>query len=106
MAGEVRRLKFLEGLTVASPSSVAASGIERAAIVNLSPGDSSKTVTFSSALSDANYILVCSIICDDSNPIFLNLIVYNKTVNGFSVKLNAQVDSNNYKLAYQVSVAR
>ena len=148
MAGEVRRLKFLEGVVVNAPVSYSiASGsilsfasdadyvtyegaeqigsyyynttkntirlygnngwkdyaIEtRSGVVDIPNGADSLTVAFSSAYQDANYFVNCSIICNDSNPIFLNFIIKNMTVNGFDIKLNAQTDSANYKLSYQI----
>lgn len=71
--------------------------------VALNKGDSSKTITFSSPWPDAAYIPVVSIENPDADPIFLNIIIQTKTVNGFSVKLNAAVDSNSYVINYRVS---
>lgn len=101
MAGEIRRLKFSEGVTVTSPINYSfISGLS--GTVNLSLGDSSKTVTFATAWIDVNYNPIVSILCDDANPIFVNCVIQNKTVNGFDVKFNSPMDSNNYKLTYVI----
>lgn len=148
MAGEVKRLKFDEGITVSSPLSYSTSAKSMTVYVDdasfelaegsaqdgsfylnstsgkirvyngsswqdagessrtgkaaLSLGDSSKTITFSSPWPDTLYIPVVSIECDDADPIFLNYVIQNKTVNGFSIKLNAAVDSNSYIINYKV----
>lgn len=148
MAGEVRRLKFLEGVTVVAPVSysiasgsilafandadyVASEGTaqdgsyyynttlnvirlygnngwqsygheKRSGIVDLAFAEDSKIITFSSPYQDANYVPSVSILCDDSNPIFMQFIIKNVTVNGFEVKLNSATDSINYKIAYSI----
>lgn len=79
---------------------------QRSGIVSLVSGESSKTITFSSAWDDVNYVASIDIECDDSNPIFLSYVVKNKTVNGFTVLLNAPVDSNNYKINYKIGIQK
>jgi hypothetical protein len=75
---------------------------KREGITSLSVGESFKTIVFSSAYKNSSYIPHVSILCDDSDPIFLSFIIQNRTVNGFEVKLNAAVDSNNYKISYRI----
>lgn len=77
----------------------------RSGVVSLSIGDASKAISFSSNWADANYVPVVSILCDDINPIFLNFVIQNKTISGFTVKLNAPVDSANYKISYHIEGA-
>ena len=147
MVAEVRRLKFLEGVSTVSPISFAAATralipyvdeleyemnegapqagalffnttlnttmifdgsnwetteFKRSGIVSLSAGESSKAITFSSAWPNANYIVEVCIECSDLDPMFLNFVIKNKTVNGFTIIFNAPVDSNNYKINYKI----
>lgn len=102
MGAEIRRLKFLEGVNVATPMSYSVvSGFSGS--VNLSNGDASKSVSFSSPMPDTNYKVVLSIECPDDNPVFLSYNYKNKTVNGFDIVLNGPVDSDNYKISYTVT---
>lgn len=100
MAAEVRRLIFAEGVQV-TPTGYSVL-ISRGGIVDLSIGESNKTIVFSSAMQNSNFCPSVSILCDDSNPIFLNYIIKNRTINGFDIYFNAPVDSNNYKISYIV----
>lgn len=63
------------------------------------------SISFATARPDSNYSVSFGIECNDSNPIFLNGIIQNKTVNGFDIILNAPTDSANYKLNYKVGNA-
>lgn len=62
------------------------------------------TVTFSSAVSSTSYSIDYSLLNTvDAQPIYLQGIVTGKTVNGFTVQLNAPTDSANYIIDYKVS---
>jgi hypothetical protein len=104
MVGEIRKLVFLEGVTVTNPTDGKIEGDYRAGSVALSIGESSKTIAFTSAMPDALYVPVVSIESSDSNPNFLNFVIKNKTVNGFDVVLNGPADSANYKINYRAGV--
>lgn len=92
----VKRLRLYNG------SAFVYSHDTRCGIVDLSLGDTSKSISLSTPWTDANYVPTISILCDDANPIFLAYVIQNKTASGFTVKLNAPVDSNNYKISYKV----
>lgn len=63
----------------------------------------SVVVVFSSPMSDASYVPEVTLINTvDASPSFQTLMVTNKTVNGFTVKWNAPMDSGNYKVGYLV----
>lgn len=77
----------------------------RKGIVNITNGQDNVTVTFSSPWTDSSYVPVYSFFCSDSNPIFLMSYISSKTSGGFVVKLNAPVDSANYKINYHVGAS-
>lgn len=74
----------------------------RSGVVDLVSGQNYIDVTFSSDIGGANYAVIPSIQCSDTDPIFL--IGYVKTSTkastGFRFQLNAAPDSSNYKLNY------
>lgn len=72
----------------------------RSAIVDLSNGESSKSITFSSPVPDGNFTIDISFFCPDSPPIFLQRMITAQSSTGFDVVFNAQTDSANYKLHY------
>ena len=82
-------------------------GILRAGIESISAGVDTHTVSFSSPTVDTSYVVSLPGISNsvDAYPIFLQCIVTNKTVNGFTVIFNTFTDSANYKLEYQVNDA-
>lgn len=92
----IKRLRIYNGTSFVNSHDT------RSAIVDLSIGESSKAISFSSPWTDTNYVPTISILCNDADPIFLSYIIQNKTASGFTVKLNAPVDSNNYKISYHV----
>jgi len=61
--------------------------------------------TFSTPRVNANYTVIPGFECNDVNPIFLQSMIQNKTVNGFDVLLNAPTDSANYKFHYTIGNA-
>lgn len=62
------------------------------------------TVTFPAAMPSVNYSLTFDITnLVDVDPIFLNVVGITKTVNDFSVTMNAPTDSANYNLEWKVS---
>jgi len=105
MSGEVKRLRFLEGVTVVAPSGFSPDST-RAGIVSLSQGDFSKTILFSTPWANALYVPSVEIICNDANPVFPSYVIQNITANGFTVLFNSPVDSNNYKIAYRITEAQ
>lgn len=76
----------------------------RAGSHSISNGASSFTVAFSTAVADTTYrVNAVFINTTDADPIFLNGMVTAKTVNGFTVKLNAPTDTADYKMEYTVN---
>lgn len=66
---------------------------------------SSITITFPVALSNTNYVVMSQMEnLVDASPQFQNVVVYNKTINGFSARWNAPTDSANYSLSYIVPI--
>lgn len=63
------------------------------------------SIVFAGPRPDTNYVAVPSFECDDASPIFLQWMIQNKTINGFSVLLNAPTDSANYKMHYTLGNA-
>ena len=102
MAGEIRRLKFLEGVIVTTPiSSEVVSGFSGQ--ISLSTGEYQKSVSFSSNMPDATYKVTLSFECEDSDPVFPSALVKNKSVSGFDILLNGPVFTNNLKISYMVT---
>jgi hypothetical protein len=72
-------------------------------IVTLGSGVSSGTVTLATPVSGTNYVVVAQIEnLVDTNPIFQNLVITNKTTTGFSWKTNSPTDTTNYKISYKI----
>lgn len=71
-------------------------------VVSIGLGVAQIDVTFSTAKLNANYAVVPCFECDDDNPNFFSYYLKNKTVNGFSIVMNAPTDSANYKLNYTI----
>lgn len=70
---------------------------------SISSGVSQTTITFSSPLPTSNYVVMAEMNnIVDASPQFQTIQVTNKTVNGFTVKWNANTDTANYTLAYIV----
>lgn len=70
----------------------------------LPTGGSELTINFSGAFADANYSVVPGFsneVDDPESQIFFQAMVTEKTVSGFTVKLNAIADTLNYYLEYQ-----
>ena len=78
------------------------SSVKNFGIESILNGQDYATIVFDTAMTDTNYSSIINIECDDSNPIFLNYIVTNKSTLGMTVKLNAPVDSDNYSVSYAV----
>lgn len=78
-------------------------GALRAGQANISTGFSTVTITFSTPVTDTSYRVTQSILnTTDADPIFLSGVVTSKTVNGFTLKLNAPTDSFNYRVEYSI----
>jgi hypothetical protein len=78
----------------------------RAGNVSVSMGAASASVTFSPPWMNTNFVPLLGFTNTvDASPIFLQGMVSAKTVNGFTVTLNAATDSANYVLNYEVRVA-
>jgi len=76
----------------------------RAGSHSISSGVSSFSVAFSTAVANTAYrVNAVFINTADADPIFLNGMITAKTVNGFTVKLNAPTDTANYKMEYTVN---
>ncbi len=61
------------------------------------------TVIFSSALPNANYVIITDMINTvDADPQFQTPVITNKTINGFTATWNAPTDSADYILSYIV----
>lgn len=79
-------------------------GVLRAGSQNITNGSSSVSVAFSTAVANTAYrITLFFVNTVDADPIFLSAMVTNKTVNGFTLKLNAPVDTANYKVEYSIN---
>lgn len=73
----------------------------RAGSQSLSSGDSSKTVTFSTAFSSTNYRVTAQLVnTTDASPQFQAVTITAKTTTTFTAKWNAGTDSANYVLDY------
>jgi hypothetical protein len=76
----------------------------RSGSVVLVQGDLTKTVTFTTPMTTANYTVNIEFFNDtDSSVLFQDIIVTNKTINGFTTKWNYPLDSNNFSLEYTAS---
>lgn len=76
-------------------------GILRAGIESIANGVSTHTVVFSSPAANTNYVETFNLYNSvDPDPIFLQGIVTNKTVNGFTIKFNTPTDTANYEVRY------
>lgn len=101
-AGSIFFNTTLSAIEVYNGSSWENIDYKRSGVVSLTSGESSKTISFSTPYSSSNYVAQVCIECSDSDPMFLQFIIKNKTVNGFTVVFNAPVDSNNYKINYKI----
>ncbi|MBL7545624.1 MAG: hypothetical protein JNL11_17525 [Bdellovibrionaceae bacterium] len=79
----------------------------RAGIQSIGNGDDEVEITFSTPVDDTTYVIAAPGFRNtvDSDPIFLDYRIKNKTVNGFTIKLNVPVDSANYRVEYTVNEA-
>jgi len=67
----------------------------------------SVAVNFPSALPGTNYVIQAQFVnITDINPQFQDIIITNKTINGFTANWNAPTDSANYLLSYIVPVVQ
>ncbi len=87
---------------VVNPSSGGSSSVTNFGIENLINGQDYATIVFENAMSNNGYAVLVAIESNDDDPIFLNYLIKNKTVNGMTIKLNAPVDSSNYFLSWVV----
>lgn len=81
------------------------SGAVRCSVEDLAMGVDTHTVVFSTPLASAAYRPICKFAnyADDiDNLVFLNDMVVDQDVNGFTVKLNAPPPTANYKILYGV----
>lgn len=68
-------------------------------------GATSVNITFASPLPGVNYVAQVGWINElDPNPQYQDLVITNKTVNGFTVQWNAPTDTANYSIGYAVPV--
>jgi hypothetical protein len=75
--------------------------------VALSSGSTSKVVTFPSPLPGTNYVVLAQFVNEtDPSPEFQDIVITNKSPNGFTANWNAPLDSSNYLLDYVVPVVQ
>lgn len=75
--------------------------------VPIGNGDTDIVVVFPTPLPGVNYVVQAQMVnIVDANPQFQDIIITNKTVNGFTANWNAPTDSANYVLAYIVPVVQ
>lgn len=78
--------------------------VQRAGQDTIAASTQTFTITFSSAVSSANYSIQFSIYNTvDADPIWLQGVVTTKTTTGFTILLNAPTDSANYFIDYMAS---
>lgn len=79
-------------------------GVLRSDTENMISGSTSHTVTFSTPTGDTNYVIGQPAFENlvDADPIMLQGMVTAKTVNGFTIKFNTALDSNNYSVGYAI----
>lgn len=88
------------------PATVGTGGIEgtRAGSDAVTNGTTSLAITFSSPLPDTSYTVNANFFnSTDSDPLFQNVFIKNKTVNGFTAFWNLAVDTANYEITYSAS---
>ena len=67
----------------------------------ISAGETSVSVTFSSAMSAATYgLTLCWVNTTDGSPMFQPIVVTTKSTTGFTAKWNTALDTANYSLSY------
>lgn len=69
---------------------------------NISIGETTIDIIFSTEMSDTNYCAIVTIENNTSNPIFLNPVVIGKYTDKVSVLFNAPTDSNDYVINYAI----
>ena len=69
--------------------------------------DTSRSVTFSTAMNDANYVVTAAFFFNstDASPIFQPVVITARSTTGMTVAWNAPLDSANYVLHYCVEDA-
>ena len=93
--------KFSQNWNVAQITDLLAESIT-SKVIAIGQGVVDIDVTFAVPKLNTGYSVHPCFECDDSNPIFPQYILQNKTVNGFRIHLSAPTDSANYKLNYSV----
>lgn len=80
-------------------------GFLRAGTTDIPNGATQVVVAFSSDLPDADYQdpTISFSNLTDADPIYLQGMITEKTVSGFTVRLNTTTDSSNYKMGWKVS---
>lgn len=75
--------------------------------VAIGSGDTDVTVVFPTPMPGVNYVIQAQMVnTTDPNPQFQDIVITNKTVNGFTANWSSPTDSANYKLAYIVPVVQ
>jgi len=75
----------------------------RSNIAPISSGQATLTVTFTSTVPDTNYTVAANFQnTTDTNPQFQPITITAKTTGGFTAKWNANTDTANYSLTYQI----
>lgn len=92
----------MPGLYASYPPSGGAGGTLASAVVSLSSGTNSFSVSYDVTLSSSIPPLFSFINTVDTNPIFLIGYVSAYSTSGFTVIANAPTDTANYKLVYAV----
>lgn len=78
-----------------------AAPVFKAQSASLTNGTTSVSVTFSSAMTDANYALTVTMKnTTDTNVLLQPVVITFQDANGFVAKWNSPLDSTNYLLSY------
>ncbi len=88
-----------------APSALLTTASYRAGKEDLTSGDTSKAVTFSSTLGTTSYRLQVQLVnLTDGSPQFMPITITAKSATGFTAAWPAGVDSNNYDLEYAATL--
>lgn len=74
----------------------------RSGLASIASGVATVTVTFSSEVPSTNYSVSANLQSSDASPQFQPVTITEKTTEGFTAKWNANTDTANYVLNYQI----
>lgn len=76
----------------------------RSGSIALTQGETTKTVVFDTPMTATYTVNAEFFNTADASVLYQEIIITNKTLNGFTAKWNYPVDSNNFKLEYTASI--